>query len=424
MTTRRAMVGLLVLGCAALLLAWWDSGGSARRGGTEDAKPSRGSDGDSKASAKLPGGDEWRLWRGDTAQSGVASGWTPPRAARGPDGAAGPPRVLWTFDLGAPVKASAVVASGKVYVGCDSGRFVALDAASGGVKWEAKLGGAIEGAAAAVRARGPDGKQREIVVVGAGDGLITALDAADGGELWRVETDDKAIGAPAPIFDAGGAATRLVAGSYDRFLRCFDAAGGAVVWKYETGSYINGSPALTDGRAVFGGCDAKLHMVLLDNGAKLAEVDAGAYIAGSAAVAGERAYFGHYGNEFVAVDLAKAEVAWRYTDREFPFFSSPATDGRLVVFGGRDRRLHAVRAATGEGVWKFRAGARVDSSPVIAGGWVIVGSSDGRLYALTLNEGTEVWSVDLGKEILGSPALANGRVYIGTDEGKFHALGW
>lgn len=53
------------------------------------------------------------------------------------------------------------------------------------------------------------------------------------------------------------------------------------------------------------------------------QVEAGAYIIGSAAVLDGVAYIGHYENEFLAVDLRKGEVVWRYRDRNFPYGGSP-----------------------------------------------------------------------------------------------------
>ena len=74
--------------------------------------------------------------------------------------------------------------------------------------------------------------------------------------------------------------TRVVVGSYDGKLHCVDAATGQALWTYETGNYINGAPAIVQGRIIFCGCDALLHVIDGD-GQKVGETDAGAYIAGS-----------------------------------------------------------------------------------------------------------------------------------------------
>jgi len=75
-----------------------------------------------------------------------------------------------------------------------------------------------------------------------------------------------------------------------------------------------------DGKTVFGGCDALVHVISLADGQKVKEIEAGAYIAASVAAVDNRAYFGHYDNEFLCVDLAAGNVAWRFKDRP-PFRS-------------------------------------------------------------------------------------------------------
>ena len=98
-------------------------------------------------------------------------------------------------------------------------------------------------------------------------------------------------------------------GSYDFRLHCIRSNDGSKVWDYETGNYINGSPAISQGKTVFGGCDALLHVIDLKDGSKTKEIDAGAYIAGSAAMQDALVYVGHYESEFLCFDLEKGSLA-------------------------------------------------------------------------------------------------------------------
>jgi outer membrane protein assembly factor BamB len=47
-------------------------------------------------------------------------------------------RLLWTYDATAPVDSSAAVADGVAYVGAGTGELLALDAATGKVRWKYK----------------------------------------------------------------------------------------------------------------------------------------------------------------------------------------------------------------------------------------------------------------------------------------------
>ncbi|MGB0583341.1 MAG: PQQ-binding-like beta-propeller repeat protein, partial [Limisphaerales bacterium] len=192
-----------------------------------------------------------------------------------------------------------------------------------------------------------------------------------------------------------------------------------------TGNYINGSPAIDPKLAVtaFGGCDAILHVINVETGEKVTEIEAGAYVAGSAALTDGQAFFGHYENEYQRIDLVKGTNIWSYRDRNFPYFSSPAVTKDVVIFGGRDKRLHCVKRETGEKIWTFSTRGRIDSSPVICDGKVVFASEDGRLYIVSLKDGEELWNFEIGESITSSPAIVDGHIVIGADDGSVYCFG-
>ena len=65
--------------------------------------------------------------------------------------------------------------------------------------------------------------------------------------------------------------------------------------------------------------------------------------------------------------------------------------GRLYVASVDDHALHALNADSGERVWKFLAGGRIDSPPTIHHGTVIFGSADGWVYCLRAADGALAW---------------------------------
>jgi len=255
------------------------------------------------------------MFRGEPALLGVARNSLPSKLD-----------LLWSFKTTGPVKSSAAIVAGRVFVGSNDGNVYALDFSDGHKLWAFKTAGAVESSPLVL-----EGK----VFVGSTDASLYALAADTGKQLWKYETGEKILGAPNWI--KAGDATRILVGSYDFKLHCVEAATGTVVWTYESSNYINGSPAVAEGQTVFGGCDALLHVISLADGKQVKEIDAGAYIAGSAALADGRAYFGQFENEFLCVDLKFATNAWSFHDRNFPFFSSPAVTKDRVVFGGRDK---------------------------------------------------------------------------------------
>jgi outer membrane protein assembly factor BamB len=155
----------------------------------------------------------------------------------------------------------------------------------------------------------------------------------------------------------------------------------------------------------------------------MTQIDSGSYIAASAAFLDGEVYVGNYDNVFMKADITAGKVVWEYTESDAPFFSSPAVGEDVVVFGGRDEKVHCVRREDGKVVWTFQTRGEVDSSPVICGDKVVVGSEDGRLYMIRLSDGSLVWSYEIGQPVTSSPAVAGGMVIVGSDDGYVYAFG-
>jgi outer membrane protein assembly factor BamB len=331
--------------------------------------------------------------------------------------------VLWTFKGGDAFEGAAAISGGVVYAGCIDGHLYAIDIRTGAEKWRYaatpvkpardKIEVAPIKNAAAVRGGS--------VYVGDYGGVFHCVDAATGKARWRFETPSGAeISSSANLTDDA-----ILFGSGDETLYCL-GLDGKPRWKFKVaGGPVMGSPALGGGRTFVSGCDSSLHVLDVKTGKELAAVALGGQTGASAAVVGDRLYVGTMTNEVLAVDLAKADVAWRYqpAKRQQPFYASAAVTDTLVIVGSRDKRVHALDRASGKEVWTANTEGRVDSSPVVAGGRVFVGSGDGNLYEIDLAKGTQRNKFPLGKSIVASPAVAEGRLVIGTEEGELHCLG-
>lgn len=358
---------------------------------------------ESKAAEGVATAQSWPMFRGNPGLTGISPAQIPAELD-----------LLWTYKTEAPVRSSAAIVGGKIYVGSDDEHLHCIDAATGKQVWTFKTGGPIESSPLVLG---------EHVYVGSSDGALYAVDANSGKEVWKLQTEDKILGGPNWVKSPDGKETWILAGSYDYRLYSVEAGSGKTNWTYETQNYINGTPAVAEGKTVFGGCDALLHVISLKDGSKIKEVEAGAYIAGSGALEKGQFYIGHYENEFICADLEEGKIAWSYQDRQFPYFSSPALTQDKVVFGGRDKKLHCLNKETGEKIWDFATRGKVDSSPVIIGDKVLVGSADGRLYMVGLETGKEIWSFEIGESIISSPAVVNGQVVIGSEDGNVYAFG-
>jgi outer membrane protein assembly factor BamB len=193
---------------------------------------------------------------------------------------------------------------------------------------------------------------------------------------------------------------------------------------------------------------------------------------------------GRGGHRFVAFDKRTGETIWicapggrPYDTTYSPLIIAKVNGTRLLIEGGSDGFVHAIKAQTGEPVWKFEISKRgLNSGVVMHGtnaivshseenidstemgllasvdatghgevkkeqikwrnfGWMAGFSSpviDGdRLYqiensavlgAFDLNTGKQLWSKTLGTVQKASPVLADGKLYVGTESGKFYIL--
>ncbi len=361
------------------------------------------------ALSKTLAGD-WPMHRGGPALNGRADEAAPAKAV-----------LRWTFKAGAPVKGGAAIVGGRVFFGDDKGVIHCVGLADGAEAWNFKTESTIEATPLVL-----DG----LCYVGASDGFLYTLDAATGALKWKHETGDKILGGAnwtkVPESDATGAAGAkwVLVGSYDFTMYCLEAVSGKVVWKLETENFINGTPALTGkGETVFGGCDEILHVVTVKDGKEVRKIEAGAYIPGSAAADGAMVYFGNHSNQVFAFDVTTGTNLWKYRDRSFPYFSSPAIDDDVVIIGGEDKRLHCIDRKTGDGRWIFATRGKVQSSPVLCkDGGVVFGSDDGRLYCVEKADGKERWNYEIGSPISASPAVADGAIVIGAEDGSVYCI--
>jgi outer membrane protein assembly factor BamB len=84
------------------------------------------------------------------------------------------------------------------------------------------------------------------------------------------------------------------------------------------------------------------------------------------------------------------EERWQ-AELSCPVTAPVIADGRLLVAETDRHTVRALDADTGEPLWQFTAGGRVDSPPTVHAGLVLFGAADGRVYCLRLSDGREVW---------------------------------
>lgn len=339
----------------------------------------------------------WTQFRGGGAQRGLAAGTLTESLTP-----------LWRHETGGPIRSSAVVDARRVYVGSDDGTVRAVDRTTGALLWQYQTGGPVAAPPLLV-----DG----VLYVGSESRSIVSLNAVDGSVRWTRLAADKVTASATWLPNP----PTVIVGAYDGTLHALAPLDGSPRWTYDTGSYLYGSPALVGDQLVLGGCDGNLH-VLGTDGKLRRTIPIGAYVGASVAADGDTAWVGHFGDALLAFDPATGATRWTWAENGFPVLSSASVTDDRIVFGSRDRKVHALDRATGTPIWTFPTLGKVDSSPVVAGDKLVIGSMDGRLYLLDLAFGDLLWSFDAGQPITATPAVADGQVFVGAHDGVLYAF--
>ncbi|MEK6798560.1 MAG: PQQ-binding-like beta-propeller repeat protein [Planctomycetota bacterium] len=342
---------------------------------------------------------DWASFRGNAQLTGVARCELPAR-----------PGMAWKVDLKEPVTATAAIVDDTAYVGCDDGNLYALALADGTRRWTYKAGEAIRSSAAV-----HDGT----VYVGDQAGVFHAVDARTGQIRWTFTAAGEIVSSPTI------AENHLVFGSYDGFVYGLNRTSGELAWKFHTDGRVHGTPSVMGENVIVAGCDEYVHVISLSDGVSVRRIGAGSVSGASAALDGDSVYVPTYGNCVLGINWREGRILWKFQDpdREFPFLSSAAIGQGVIYVAGRDKRLRALDAGTGEVKWTFTANGKMDSSPVLVGDRIFIGSADGNLYAVKADTGAEVWRFEGGAPISASPAIGRGCLVIGDEDGVVYCFG-
>ncbi|HTO86955.1 MAG TPA: PQQ-binding-like beta-propeller repeat protein [Thermoanaerobaculia bacterium] len=347
--------------------------------------------------------------------------------------------VRWSFHTHGPVRGSPTVADGMVLVGSGDGNLYALDVATGRERWHAGLGGAV--------ASGP-AVAGGLVFATSRERRVTALELETGRVRWQFEAGaDRAFAWSWDFWLSSPSVSgdRVFVGSGDGSVYALKASSGQRLWQYETGGRVRSSPAVSDGVVYVGGMDGKLYAldaatgksrwIFETEGVSIDSRKAGfdrTSIVSSPSVSGDLVFVGSRDAQLYAVERATGKERWRFGHKidyldgnpEVSWvLGSPALADGLVFTGSSDGRFfNAVRASTGEEVWRFKTPKNVLSSAALASGQVFFGCEDGHLFALDAKTGVERWRFRTAGAVISSPAVGAGAVYVGSDDGVVYAI--
>jgi glucose dehydrogenase len=271
----------------------------------------------------------------------------------------------WKYHTELGFSAAAAIAEGRVYVGDTDGKFYAFSAA-GELLW---------GFEATAEINSAPNFYKNMVLFGSQDATLYALDAVSGKLAWKFSIGDQIRCSPTVV---DGRA--MVAGC-DGKLHIVRLDDGQEIGSVPIDSPTGSTPAVQGDRLFFGTEDGTFFAVNWREAKVVwtAKAERGQSIRSSAAVTEGLAIVGARDKRVHAFHTADGSEAWFFA-AQARIDSCPVVVGERVFVGSGDGRLYALDRKTGEKTWYYEAGGHFTASPAVAAGRLIIGNQDGTLY--------------------------------------------
>jgi outer membrane protein assembly factor BamB len=280
-----------------------------------------------------------------------------------------PFRELWRYTERPLLEFPPIYVGGKLYAVNNSGTAFALDADTGKLLWERRIG--------RLNASSPTYYHHRLYIVNLVPGHIVKLDAKTGRIIWKRLLPGRAESSPVVI------GRSVYFGCENGDLFSLSTISGNVRWATQLTGAVKSAPAYYGGTL----------------------------------------YVGDYGGTMNAVDARTGRIEWQSgslgqgfgTGGEF--YSTPAVAYGRVYAGNNDGRVYSYDIGDGTLAWSYSTGGYAYSAPAVANTphsppTVFIGSFDGNVYALNAKDGALRWSRSAGGQVVGSLSAVGDIVYV------------
>ncbi len=309
-----------------------------------------------------------------------------------------------------------------IYVASADGTVMALDKASGAVRWRQRTGQAITGGVGAAAGQ---------VVFGTRDAQIFALSQADGSQLWSSTVSSEVLAAPQT--DGRVVAVQTVDGR----LTALNANDGSQRWVYDSTvpalSLRGTSKPLISGNTVVAGFASGIVAAIdATNGLLIWEervaVPQGRYdidriidIDGDPVLSGQTVFVASYQGNLMGLDLATGRIVWGMAGSSY---NSLALGLGNIYWVNNFSHVIAIQNNTERVVWEnqdFRL--RRINSPVTINNYVAVADFEGYLHLLSQIDGRIVSRTRIDRAGVRANILSEGdTLYVYGNGGRLMAL--
>jgi outer membrane protein assembly factor BamB len=319
-----------------------------------------------------------------------------------------PFKQLWQHDSGTLLEFPPVIYGERIFQLGDDAVLSAIDKRNGHVLWSQHLG-QLSASSPAVTAN-----TVYVTILYSGHphspGRVIALDSASGAIRWWRALPSGSESSPL-IHDG-----RVYFGSQNGTVFALDDSDGAVVWTYHAASAVKASPTLADGVLYFGDYSGRLQAISEQSGRRLwvrksegALLGSGNFYSTAAVVYG-RVFLGNTDGHVYAYDAATGKLDWAVQTGAYVYASPAVTNtpglGPTVYVGSYNGSFYAFNARSGHVRWRFNAHGRISGSATIIGSVVYFADlAKHRTYGLDISSGHVLFEKSTGAF---DPAVSDG----------------
>ena len=279
--------------------------------------------------------------------------------------------LLWSFNTGADVVSTSALANDMLFAGSEDGHLYCLDDSTGELLWDYYAGGLVS----SVTTHSPSSKLT-YVYFSSSHGGAYCLSVLDGEMSMRWHVDLGFSATSPPAIDGAN----IIFTGLDGSVSCLSVTDGKTWWSMDIGMTAS-PPLVADGKVYVEGLSGKVYCINIDDG----------------------------------------EIEW--TNNSVTGITCPLKVDYDIIACGINGWIVSMDAYTGENNWTFDVGKPIYSSPVTDGSVVIVTDMGGTIRILDSYGGKELWHHKLRLPIISSPALWEGRIYVGGCDRKMYCFG-
>ena len=306
--------------------------------------------------------------------------------------ATGAPTPLWRVHAGTGLTAPVAVDDTLLFVAGYDRKVSAVDLRTGVTRWSSRLPGVIVGGVLHAGA---------LVYAASGrpEGRVVALRAATGRRAWKTATDNVI----APLAIVSGT---LVVQTRSGGVLGLDAMTGAVRWRRRVGAG-RAPPFAVDSTALIATLDSLVRMQVTTGHVVERRRSPGTVLSGWCP-AGDALVAGTTDSLVIAIGAHDLVERWR-AQVDAPVVTAPVRSGDSIFVITRIGTLYRVELSTGAAVAVVALHWPVTGAPAVVGNLILVGGADGNVRALR-HDGSEAWRLALYQPIEIAPLAVEGGV--------------